>query len=107
LLVQVAEAESRIYEGIPLGEARFTMLAYVAKQRAQLERAFRTAIEDMRQLQKDRQTRQPQPAQAAKPAPAPAHASAKPPVPPPDYVMSEGAEARQVFCAPINPDTRW
>src|ERR1039457_5555590 len=64
--------------------------AYVSKQRAQLERSFRTAIEDMKQSQKERQARQPQqPAQTAQPA-KPAAA----PVPQPDYVMSEGTQAR-------------
>jgi hypothetical protein len=64
------------------------MLGYVAKQRAQRERSFRTAIVDMKQSQKER--RQPQP---AKPAP-------------PEYVMSERAEAHEAFCAPETPDTR-
>jgi len=79
-------------------------LAYVAKQRAQLERSFRTAIADMQQSQKERQA-QPQP-QPAKPAPAPVSKSAEPSVPPPEYVMSERAEAHPVFCAPETPDTR-
>jgi hypothetical protein len=104
LLARTAESERRIYEFIEFGEKQFVMLGYVAKQRAQLERSFRTAIEDLKQSQKERgqqHARQPQPAQAAQPAkPAPA------PVPQPSYVMSEGTEAHPVFCPPATPDTR-
>jgi hypothetical protein len=102
LLTRLAASERKIYETIGVSEKHFVMLAYVAKQRAQLERSFRTAIADMQQLQKERQVRpQPQseqPGQTAKPAPAPA--------PPPSYVMSEGQEAHPVFYAPATPDTR-
>jgi GTPase SAR1 family protein len=101
LLRRVAESEQHIYAYIAFGEERFRMLGYVAKQRAQLERSFRTAIEDMKQSQKERQAKpQPQPVQPVKNAPA------QPPVPRPDYVMSEGAEAHPVFCSPETPDTR-
>ena len=109
LLKRVAESESRVYESIAFGEERFKMLAYAAKQRAQLERSFRTAIADMKQSQKERQARQVQPAQTAqptKPSSASASKPAGPQAPPPDYVMSEGAEAHPVFCAPVTPDTR-
>ena len=108
LLKRVAESERRIYESIAFGEERFKMLAYVAKQRAQLERSFRTAIADMRQSQQARQARQPQPAptaQPAKPASAPPSKSGGPRVPPPNYVMSEGTAAHPVFGAPVTPDT--
>ena len=107
LLRRVAESEQKIYAHIDFGEHQFKMLAYVAKQRAQLERSFRTAIEDMKQSQKER--RQSQPAQTSPspqpPAPNPSERSS-PSVPPPEYVMSERAEARPVFCAPETPDTR-
>jgi hypothetical protein len=63
LLRRVAESEQKIYAYIDFGEHQFKMLAYVAKQRAQLERSFRTAIADMKQSQKER--RQPQPAQTS------------------------------------------
>jgi hypothetical protein len=106
LLKRVAESEQKIYLYIAFGEQQFKMLAYVAKQRAQLERSFRTAISDMKQSQNERQAR-PQP-QPAKPAPASASASkpAEPQAPPPDYVMSEGTEAHPVFCSPITADSR-
>jgi hypothetical protein len=103
LLKRVAESEQRIYVFIAFGEERFRMLGYVAKQRAQLERSFRTAIADMQQSQQERQARQPQP---AKPAPPPTHKPAAPHVQPPEYVMSDAAEAHPVFCAPVSPDTR-
>ena len=63
LLKRVAESEQKIYAYIDFGENQFKMLAYVAKQRAQLERSFRTAIADMKQSQKERQAQQSQPAQ--------------------------------------------
>src|ERR1035441_10317438 len=112
LLAPVADSEKRIYEFIEFGEKQFVMLGYVAKQRAQLAPSFRTAIEDMKQSQKERQSRQPHPietkptAQPTKSASAPAPKPAGPQVPPPDYGMSEGAEAHPVFCAPVTPDTR-
>jgi len=93
LLRRIAESEQDIY--IRLGnEAKFKMLAYVYKQRAQLERSFRTAVADMRQSQKERQPRQPQPPQTeqpakpAQPASTPASKPTPPQTPPPDYVMS-------------------
>jgi hypothetical protein len=82
-------------------------LTYVYKQRAQLERSFRTAIADMKQSQKDRQPRQPQPpetAQPAKPTQKPAEKPASPPPAPPGYVMS-GDAAAPVSHAPA-ADTR-
>ena len=103
LLRRVAESEQKVYVFIAFGEQQFKMLAYVAKQRAQLERSFRTAIADMQQSQQARQTRQPQ---LEKPAPAPVHEPAEPRVPPPDYVMTEGTESHPVFCSPLTPDTR-
>ena len=60
-LKRVAESEQKIYLYIAFGEQQFKMLAYVAKQRAQLERSFRTAIADMKQSQKERQARVPSP----------------------------------------------
>ena len=102
LLARAAESEKRIYARIAFGEKQFVMLAYVAKQRAQLERSFRTAIADMKQSQKERQShpqsRPAQAAQTAKHAPAPA--------PQPSYVMSEGAENHPVSCSPAAPDSR-
>jgi hypothetical protein len=113
LLARVAQSESRIYARIILGDKQFVTLAIVAKQRAQLERSFRTAIEDLKQLQKERQARrQPQPTQTAqtaqtgKTAPAPVSSASRANVPHPDYVMSEGTEAHPVFCSPITPDSR-
>ena len=102
LLKRIADSETRIYETIAIGDQQFRMLGYVAKQRAQLERSFRTAIADMKQSQKERQShpqsRPAQAAQTAKPAPAPA--------PQPSYVMSEGAENHPVSCSPAAPDSR-
>src|ERR1039457_4514636 len=62
LLRRVAESEQQIYMSTAFGEERFKMLGYVAKQRAQVERSFRTAIADLKQTQQDHQPRLPQPA---------------------------------------------
>jgi hypothetical protein len=108
LLKRIAESEQQIYT-IANVEHRFKMLAYVYKMRAQLERSFRTAVADMKQSQKERkavQTQPPQAEQPAKPASAPATKPAAPQAPPPDYVMSGGAEAHPVSCSPATPDTR-
>jgi len=102
LLNRVAESEQKIYAYIEFGEQQFKMLAFAAKQRAQLDRSFRTATADMKQSQKERQAR-PQP-QPAKPAPASVSPPVRPASPPPEYVMSEGAQVPQpVSCC---PDTR-
>jgi hypothetical protein len=109
LLARVAASEQQVYMFIKFGEQQFKMLGYVAKQRAQLERSFRTAIEDMKQSQKERRSQPAQPVKPAQAAPAPAHkpqAPSDPSAPPPDYVMSEGAEANPVSCAPSTNDTR-
>ena len=97
LLARVARSEQQVYMEVGLGERQFALLAQVDKQRAHLERSFRTAIADMKQAQKERQTPpQLQPKQPAKPA-----QPAQPPVPTPAYVMSEG-----VSCAPAATDSR-
>jgi hypothetical protein len=109
LLRRIAASEQQIYLRMGNMEARFKMLAYVHKQRAQLERSFRTAIEDMKQSQKERKASQPQPpqtAQTAKPASTPPAKPAGPQAHPPDYVMSEGAEAHPAYSAPAPTDSR-
>jgi len=100
LLKRIAESEQKIYLYIDFGEQQFKMLAFVAKLRAQLERSFRTAIADMKQSQKARQERQAHQPQPAKPAPA------QPASPPPEYVMSDGAQVHPISCSPATPDTR-
>jgi len=108
LLARVAKCEGCIYErmGYDYDEKSYALLQIVAKQRAQLERSYRIAAQDLKQSQKDRQSQphqQPDQAvrtgQAAQPEPAA-------PAPPPGYVMSEGAESHEIFCAPAPPDTR-
>ena len=109
LLKRIADSETRIYETIAIGDQQFRMLGYVAKQRAQLERSFRTAIADMRQSQQERRAREPQPPkteQPAKPSSAADSKPAAPPAAPPDYVMSECAESHPAFCSPVSPDSR-
>jgi len=109
LLARLAGSEKKVYESVAF-EKQFALLAQADKRRAQLERSFRTAIADMKQSKKERQAQpqqQPaQPAQPAKPAAAPAQKPAAPQAPPPDYVMSEGAETHPASCAPNSPDTR-
>ena len=109
LLRRIAASEQQIYMRIGNIEAQLKMLEHVYKLRAQLERSFRTAIADMQQSQKERkaiQTQPPQAEQPAKPASAPAAKPAAPQAPPPDYVMSEDAEAHPAFCSNITPDSR-
>jgi hypothetical protein len=111
LLARVAESEKKVYEFIGFSEKQFVMLAYVAKQRAQLERSFRTAIEDMKQSQKERKSRpQPQtaqPGQAAEPASAPASKPAEHNSGPHPLTPDSGAQdAPSVFCSTITPDSR-
>ena len=105
LLARVAESERRIYEEIAFGEHQFKMLGYVVKQRAHLERSFRTAIDDMERSQKKRQARKPENAQTEQPTKT-ASASdphpAGPQTPPPDNVMSHDGNG----AAPVSPDTR-
>jgi uncharacterized membrane protein YccC len=107
LLARVARSEQRIYMEVGFDERQFALLAQVDKQRAHLERSFRTAVADMKQAQKERsqQLAQPSP-QPAKPASAPAPKPTGPQAPAPDYVMSEGAEAHPVFCSPATTDSR-
>jgi len=110
LLARLAESEKKVYMFIAFGEKQFAMLAQVAKQRAQLERSFRTAIEDMKQSQKERQARtrqQPQPAQAAEPAaqPVPKPAAQNPGSWPPASGPCERS-APPVVCSPSTPDSR-
>ncbi|HXM42403.1 MAG TPA: hypothetical protein VN924_14205 [Bryobacteraceae bacterium] len=106
LLARLATSEKQIYETIGVCEKHFVMLAYVAKQRAQLERSFRTAIADMKQSQKEREARSlPQPEQAGPTAKA-APPAAKPEAPPPSYVMSGAVDGHPASCSPIAPDSR-
>ena len=102
LLARVARSEQRVYMEVGFGERQFALLAQVDKQRAHLERSFRTAIADMKQAQKERQTQpQAQPKQPTKTA-----QPTQPPVPTPAYVMQEGAQIHPVSCAPATPDSR-
>ena len=108
LLARAAENERRIYDRVAFGEKQLALLACVAKQRAQLERSFRTAIADLRLLRNERQPRPrphlPQPAPGAEPAPA--LPSAAPQAPPPAYLMSRGNEVLPFLCSSITLDSR-
>ncbi len=57
LLTRIAESERRNLRRNLGRRNNFRLLSYVFKQRAQLERSFRTAIADMKQAQKERQAR--------------------------------------------------
>jgi hypothetical protein len=109
LLARIARGESRIYEANIRPEEQFPLLREVSRQRTSLERSFTSALRELKQLQKERQARQPQPAQAVPspqpPAPRPGERSS-PQAPPPSYVMSDAAEAHPGFGAPATTDTR-
>ena len=72
LLARVARSERTIYElfNVEFDEKYYRQLALVVKQRTQLERSFRTALQDLKTAQKERRAQpQAQPVQAtAKPA---------------------------------------
>ena len=110
LLARVAGGESRIYEAaIPI-EEQFRLLREVASQRTCLERSCTSAMRELKQLGKERQSRlQQQPTQTkpmAESVPRSGHRSTEPHSPLPDYKMSEGAEAHPAFCSPLSPDSR-
>ena len=115
LLARTALRETQVC-ALGLGmKSELEMLEMVARQRSRLERSFSSALRDLIQLQKFRQSRpQPQdaapeqpaaPQQPAQAAPPPVPPPAGAPAPPPDYVMSQSAEPVPVSCAPA-PDTR-
>ena len=115
LLARMALREVRVSASDLGMKSELQLLDMVARQRSRLERSFSSALRDLIQLQKFRQSRpQPQdaapeqpaaPQQPAQPAPPPVPPPANAPAPPPDYVMSESAEPVPVSCAPA-PDTR-
>ena len=79
-------AESRVHLSFSNYDDRYlARLANIAKRRGQLERAYRTAVQALIELQRNRLSR-PQP-----PPVEPAKTAAAAPVPPPAYVMSEAA----------------
>ena len=108
LLARVTRSERNIFEDLHVEpeEKYYRQLALVVKQRTQLERSFRTAIQDLKTAQKERRAQpQAQPVQAsAKAVKIPAGQPA--PVPAPVYVMSAPPDSPPIFCAPSNPDTR-
>ena len=111
LLARVAFGENEIYqEDIP-AEKQFGLLGSASRERAHLQRSYIAGRRELEHMQQKRQTRQarqtqPQPAPTVEPAPAPVPKPFEPKVPPPDYVMSEAAEAQPAFSAPAAPDTR-
>ena len=67
LLVRLAASERQICEETGLlGKQQYRLLDSVYKRRAQLERAFRNAVADLKQTQKERRA---QPGPAAEPVP--------------------------------------
>jgi hypothetical protein len=100
LLSRVACAEHHAYAKPLSMQEHFVRLILIAKYKTTLERSFDKALISLRQSKKDRRAQPVQPAPAAKPAPAPE----APPTP--AYVMSEGAEIHEVYCAPATTDTR-
>ena len=108
LLARVARSEQRVYMEVGFGERQFALLAQVDKQRAHLERSFRTAIADMKQAQKERSAQPSRPAQSKQtaqtgqsPASKPAEHNPGPWSPSPD----PGAECAQ-GAQYASPDSR-
>ena len=112
LLARMALREVRVSASDLGMKSELQLLDMVARQRSRLERSFSSALRDLIQLQKFRQSRpQPQdaapeqpaaPQQPAQPAPPPVPPPANAPAPPPDYVMSESAEPVPVSCSPTD-----
>jgi hypothetical protein len=101
LLARISRGESRIYQAGIAIEKQFALLRDVAAQRTKLERSFLTAMRELKQLQKERQARQPQPAQtAAVPALKPAEYNPGP------WPLSPDPGAQSAFCAPAATDSR-
>jgi hypothetical protein len=100
LLARVAQSENRIYQLMDyrVNAASLALLQYVAKQRAQLERSFRTAIADLQQLQKERQSRpQAQPVPAAQ---KPVNPPPRPSAPHSVYPMPARPEVHPAYASP-------
>ena len=112
LLARMALREVRVSASDLGMKSELQLLDMVARQRSRLERSFSSALRDLIQLQKFRQSRpQPQdaapeqpaaPQQPAQAAPPPVPPPAGTPAPPPDYVMSESAEPVPVSCSPTD-----
>jgi hypothetical protein len=107
LLARVARSEQRVYVEVEF-EKQFALLAQVDKQRAHLERSFRTAVADLKQAQKERSAQPSRPAQSQQTAQTDAAPASKPaghnpgpwsPIPDPGAECAHGAQ-----CA--SPDTR-
>ena len=99
LLARVARSEQRVYTEVGFCERQFALLAQVDKQRAHLERSFRTAVADMKQAQKERGAQPALPAQSKQteqsPAPKPAEHNPGPwpPTPDPGAQCAQGAQS--------------
>jgi len=107
-LARLAKRERSLYAFEP-SNLKPATLECIFALRTRLERSFSTALRDLRQSRKERQARPPQPSQTthtAAPAPAQVQKPAQPHVPPPGYMMSEGAGAHPAFFSPAAPDTR-
>ena len=106
LLARNAKSERRIYEAyddVEIGK-RLSLLDRASAQRARLERSFATALNCLKQLQKERQAQSGQTAAAQKAAAQPV-TSQEVPAPPPPYVMGESPAGPGLSCA-APPDSR-
>ena len=97
LLVRLAASERQICEETGLlGKQQYRLLDSVYKRRAQLERAFRNAVADLKQAQKERRA---QPGPAAEPVPLSTPR-------PPEFSKPKENAPEPVDCAPTGTDTR-
>ena len=83
LLRRMAVSEKQILTEVTFIEKQYKLLACVYKQRAQLERAFRNAVEDMKRARQEREAREKRdlPSRAAVPSRARQQAVQPPPEP--------------------------
>ena len=97
LLVRLAGSEREICDRTgSISEKQMKLLSAVYKRRAQLERAFRNAVTDLKRAQKERKA---QPGPAAEPVPL------STPLPP-EFAPPEAEESDPASYAPTGTDTR-
>lgn len=106
LLARVSQGESNVYAGNLPAKDQFALLGQASTQRVRLERSFSNALRELKQLQKERQSRSRQQPLPVTGVQSPVHQPAGPAVPLPAYLMSAPTDDRSMLCADATPDTR-
>jgi len=101
LLARIAKRERIIYEVESSIEKQLALLDRISTQRARLERSFTSALRELQQAQKERQTRRRQPVGSNQTTQA-----AQKPAPQPAFLMSDTTKDHPPFCPTAISDTR-